>query len=64
MRVRRGDLFPRRIGNWGRLQRLVYLLLDEGNQVGSEGGPIPLHWFQIQPMNIWLQGRIGKHLSL
>lgn len=42
MRVRRGDGFPRRIGNLGRLKRLIYLLLDEGHQVGSEGGPIPL----------------------
>lgn len=34
MRVRRVDGFPRRIGNWGRLKRLIYLLLDEGHQVG------------------------------
>ena len=51
----------RRIGNFGRRQRLVYLLLDEGHQVGD---PIPLHWFQIQQIRIGSQGRIGKHLSL
>lgn len=60
----KGDLFPRRKGNWGRLQRRVYLLLDEGHQVGSEGGPIPLHWFQTQLILIWSQGRRGTHLSL